>query len=157
MPETTVGQRLRVLLIIHAALMMGVVIFALIVLMMQRPPTLAGNQLLMMRIACGATLAMAVVVATVVRRAIVQRLASRDRMPGETELLQAFAGYSIMKAAFAEGAALFGTVIFMMSSDNRDLILIVASLIVLASMIPSPNKWASFVVAVEAQRGRNPM
>jgi hypothetical protein len=66
--------------------------------------------------------------------------------------MQAFNTSTIIGAALAEGAALFGGVILLLSGQPVDLLLVAVPLLVLLSRFPTAGRLESFVRTVQVGR-----
>jgi len=67
-------------------------------------------------------------------------------------LLPVYMTMTIISAAMAEGAALFGCVMLLLSGSPMDLIFIALPLLVMLWLFPTPGKWRGFVERVERER-----
>jgi hypothetical protein len=166
----------RQMQIIVSALILGVVTFAIIafltggLLQSPQPATQPGpgSILLTLRMACGLLIVVGACAPFAVRAVQVRMLAQAvngdasegavDRGQTEAnaaETMQMFGSGLIICAALAEGPALFGGVILMLSGEPLDLLLIAVPLTILILQLPTAGRIAALRERAWLRRERN--
>jgi len=161
------SQGLRALQIIVGAMIVGIVVFAVIGMALGgvaqgqgTAPPAAGQtgglsfenllRLIWLLMVVGLIAAGAVLRRTQVNQAV--RVSAADEAIGREDLLRLFTTMTIISAAMAEGAALFGCVMLLLGGAPVDLVFIAAPLLVMLWLFPTPGRWQGFVRRVEDER-----
>ncbi len=148
------AQRFKVLQIIGFALPLGVVVFAVVAAVLgpvgQQPADPA--MLNMLRLACVALIVGTVPIALVLRRAMISQLAQREA--DDMQIMNAFTNATILAIALAEGPALFGAVVLLLSGTPSDIVLVALPLIGMLWHMPTRSRWEKFVDSVHQQKTR---
>ena len=172
-PPSDESAALRTLQIIIAALFFGSLIFGVIAFLLgpvgQQPPpaTPASGQAAaggmpmpaMLRLVWGALAAGELLMFPVVRRANLKLLVEEpaaDEQADREALMQSFRQLSIIAGALADGAALFGGVILLLTGNPMDLLLVALPLLALAIMFPTAGKWDAFTAKIRNERALRP-
>lgn len=159
-------RALRPLQMIVAALIVGVITFTIVALAVggmqsgpgQAPAPAQAGSLSMantLRLVCAALIAGTLMVFPIVRRGqigVLSRQTSGGDADDRARLMQAFTATTIIGGALAEGPALFGAVILLLTGELQDLILIAVPLLVLLFRFPTAGRWESFVRGIQVQR-----
>lgn len=146
-----IATMLRANQIIVFSFIFGVLSFAVVVIFLRSSGNSSpsdGLPVNLLLAILGALLLSAVVVGAVIRTAMVgglRRKSDRGETIHDAVLLQKFGMLTIMRAALAEGAALFGVVLTLISSSWFGLAGAAVAIVLLALAIPTRGKFDAFV------------
>ena len=160
MNDAQVGQALRTLRIIVAAMAFGIVAFGVVTLALVTAgaaPT-KPELVIVLLPAVGGVAFVTLVAGTVLRRALCARLRhtlqdrpAADEVPEQT--IGVFSTLTLISGALAEGPSLFGVVAFLLTSNWLALVVPLVGLLVLWGLLPSRSRLDRFVTDVTGQHG----
>lgn len=146
-----IATMLRANQIIVCSFIFGVLSFAVVVIFLRtsgNSSTSDGLPVNLLLAVLGGLLLAAAVVGAIIRTAMVgglRRKSDRGETIHEAALLQKFGMLTIMRAALAEGAALFGVVISLLSQSWLGLAGAAVAVVMLAMAMPTRGKFDAFV------------
>jgi hypothetical protein len=171
---STESAALRTLQLTIAALFFGSLVFGVIAFFLgpvgQQPPpappasgqAAAGGMPMpaLLRLVWGALAAGELLMFPIVRRANLKLLVEEpatDEQADRESLIQSFRQLSIIAGALAEGLALFGGVILLLTGNPMDALLVALPLLALAVMFPTAAKQQAFVQRIHNERALRPV